>query len=399
MYLTKEEERMLEGEYGNVVARCMKLLVKLGEKFGAERMVEVRSVQIAGVSYKNIGDPGLEFLEGFANEGAKVKVTSFMNPAGMPMEGWEEIGIPSDFAEKQKRVIEAFRKMGVIVASTCTPYLAGMLPRFREHIAWSESSAVAFSNSVVGARTNREGGPSALAAAITGRTPYYGFHLDENRNPNFVVRVDAELKSISDYGALGCVVGKAKGKGVPYFTGIKHAGIDELKSLGASLAAYGAVALFHVEGITPEARKGCVDVENVEETIDVGEKELKEAYEAMSSELEDVELIAVGCPHASINEIREICELLKGKKLKVPMWIFTSQAVKSIAKRAGISEELEKAGAKLIEDTCPVVAPLDVLGIKKVAVNSGKAAFYLPNTNKQMVLFDDISRIIDKFAE
>ncbi|MCK4429401.1 MAG: DUF521 domain-containing protein, partial [Candidatus Aenigmarchaeota archaeon] len=179
MHLTNEEELMLKGEQGIVVSKCMKLLVKLGEIYGADKMIKISSSQAAGVSYKSIGDPGLEFLKGFADEGAKVRVPTFLNPAGMDLENWKELGFPADFAKNQLRIMDAFRKMGIVVTSTCTPYLAGNLPRFREHIAWSESSAVSFSNSVIGARTNREGGPSALAAAICGRTPNYGLHLWE----------------------------------------------------------------------------------------------------------------------------------------------------------------------------------------------------------------------------
>ncbi len=400
MYLTKEEERMLDGSYGNVVARCMKLLVKLGEKFNAERMVKIGSAQIAGVSYKNIGDPGLEFLEGFAKEGARVKVPAFMNPAGMPFNGWKELGFSEEFAEKQTRIVEAFRAMGVVIISTCTPYLAGLLPRYREHIAWSESSAVAFANSVIGARTNREGGPSALAAAITGRTPMYGLHLEENRSPTFLVEVKAKLRDIADFGALGYIVGKVMGKGIPYFKGMSTSSCDEdtLKALGASLAAYGAVALFHIEGITPEAGNASKNLKDVEDKLKVDNDDIRVAYDEMCSAVDNVDVIAVGCPHASIAEIQNLISILNGKRSRVPIWVFTSEAVKRIAERAGYLEKLEKLNVKIIADTCPVVAPLEELGIKKMAVNSAKAAFYLPNTNSQVVFYDKLENIIKRFC-
>ncbi|WP_455392573.1 aconitase X, partial [[Eubacterium] cellulosolvens] len=161
MYLTPEEEKILKGEHGPVLERSLRLLARLGDIFGADKMIPVGSVQVAGVSYKSIGDPGLEFLEDYANLGAKVKVLTFLNPAGMDLVNWSTLGFPKEFAEKQLRIIDAFRSMGIVISATCTPYLAGNLPRFREHIAWSESSAVSFANSVIGARTNREGGPSA----------------------------------------------------------------------------------------------------------------------------------------------------------------------------------------------------------------------------------------------
>jgi len=251
MYLTKEEEKILNGENGEVIERLFRLLVRLGDIYGAEKMIPVGSVQVAGVSYKSIGDPGTEFLEDIASKGAKVKVLTYLNPAGMDLENWKKLGFPADFAKNQLRIMDAFRKMGIVVTSTCTPYLAGNLPRFREHIAWSESSAVSFSNSVIGARTNREGGPSALAAAICGITPNYGLHLWKNRQPTVKINVDTDLSFNSDFGALGWYVGKQVKNKIPYFTGIKDANTDQLKALGAAMAASGAVALYHVEGLTP----------------------------------------------------------------------------------------------------------------------------------------------------
>ena len=237
MYLTNAEEQILSGENGEVMERMFRLLVRLGEIYGADRMIPASSAQVAGVSYKSIGDPGVEFLEDYAAKGATVKIVTFLNPAGMDIEDWQKLNIPPSFAEKQLRIMDAFRKMGIVVSATCTPYLAGNLPRFREHIAWSESSAIAFSNSVIGARTNREGGPSALAAALCGVTPNYGLHLDENRKPQIQVEVDAKLEDSADFGALGYFVGRQVKNRIPYFKGVKDADTDQLKALGAAMAA------------------------------------------------------------------------------------------------------------------------------------------------------------------
>ncbi len=255
MYLTKDEEKMLNGERGETLERMFRLLVRLGDIYGADKMIPVGSVQVAGVSFKSVGEPGLEFLEDYAAKGAKVKVLTYLNPAGMDLDDWEKLGFPKDFAAMQNRIMTAFKEMGIVITSTCTPYLAGNLPRFREHIAWSESSAVSFSNSVIGARTNREGGPSALAAALCGVTPNYGLHLDENRQPNVVIEVDTDLEFNADYGALGYYVGKQVKSKIPYFTGLAHSNTDQLKSLGAAMAASGAVALYYVEDQTPEANQ------------------------------------------------------------------------------------------------------------------------------------------------
>ncbi|MBU2564833.1 MAG: aconitase X catalytic domain-containing protein [Candidatus Thermoplasmatota archaeon] len=390
MYLTSEQEKMLNGEHGEVLEKMFRLLVRLGDIYGADKMIPVGSVQVAGVSFKSIDMPGLEFLEDYAKKGATVKVLTFLNPAGMDMENWKDLGFPEDFAEKQIRVMDAFREMGIVITSTCTPYLAGNLPRFGEHIAWSESSAVSFSNSVIGARTNREGGPSALAAALCGLTPNYGLHLDENRKPNLVVNVNAELQNNADFGALGYHVGKIVKNKIPYFKGIKNANTDQLKALGAAMAASGAVALYHVENLTPEAH--FMDIKGLE-SVDVGKNELKETYEKLNTG-ENPDIVILGCPHASLREISELSEKLKGKKLKKPLWVCTSRVMKECANRMGYTEIIENAGGKIVADTCMVVSPIEKMGFKTTGVDSGKAANYLPGFCKQNVVFNNIDELI-----
>ena len=391
MYLTKDEEKMLDGVQGEVTERLFRLLVRLGEIYGADKMIPVGSVQVAGVSYKSIGDPGTEFLEDIASKNAKVKVLTYLNPAGMDLENWKELGFPKDFAKNQLRIMDAFKKMGIVVTSTCTPYLAGNLPRFREHIAWSESSAVSFSNSVIGARTNREGGPSALAAAICGRTANYGLHLWEKRQPTVKVKVDFDLHFNSDFGALGYFVGKQVKNKIPFFTGIKNANTDQLKSLGAAMAASGAVALYHVENLTPEAdsveKKGL-------ETISVTKKEIKETYDKLNSG-KNPDIVIFGCPHASLREISMLSNKLEGKHLKKPVWICTSRMIKEAAERMGYDEIITKAGGSIVADTCMVVSPIEQMGYKTTGVNSGKAANYLPGFCKQNVVFANIDDLVE----
>jgi len=391
MHLTKEEEKILGGEEGEVPERLFRLLVRLGDIYGAEKMIPVGSVQVAGVSYKSVGDPGLTFLEDLASKGAKVKVLTYLNPAGMDLENWEKLGFPKDFAKNQIRVMDAFKKMGIVITSTCTPYLAGNLPRFREHIAWSESSAVSFSNSVIGARTNREGGPSALAAAICGRTPNYGLHLWEKRQPNVKINVDVNLDFSSDFGALGYFVGKQVKNKIPYFTGIKDANTDQLKALGAAMAASGAVALYHAENLTPET--DLVEKDGLE-TINVSKKELDETYEKLNSG-KDPDIVILGCPHASLREISTLAGKLKGKRLKKPVWICTSRMMKEAADRMGFTEIIEKAGGNIVADTCMVVSPIERMGYKTTGVNSGKAANYLPGFCKQDVVFANIDKLVE----
>jgi predicted aconitase len=395
MYLTNEEEKILNGEKGEVLERMFRLLVRLGDIYGADKMIPVGSVQVAGVSFKSIGDPGLEFLEDFAGKAAKVQVLTYLNPAGMDLEDWDKLGFPKEFAEKQTRIMNAFKKMGIVITSTCTPYLAGNLPRFREHIAWSESSAVSFANSVIGARTNREGGPSALAAALCGVTPNYGLHLDENRKSNVVVNVEADLKFNSNYGALGYHVGKQVKKAIPYFKGLKDANTDQLKALGAAMAASGAVALYYVENQTPEAN--LMEIKGLE-TINVGEKDLEDTYTKLNTG-KNPDIVIMGCPHASLREISLLAEKVEGKNLKKPVWICTSRMVKEAAQRMGFNDIIERAGGKIVADTCCVVSPIEDMGYKTTGVNSGKAANYLPGFCKQEVVFKDIDGLIEEVSK
>ena len=372
MYLTEKEQRMLDGEEGYAVRKSMEILVALGDIYGAERLIKVGSVQVAGVSYHNLGDAGLEFLNELAKDG-RVKVLTTLNPAGMDLENWRQLGISEEFAEKQNMVIDAFTKMGILISCTCTPYLIGNLPRYGEHVAWSESSAVTFANSVIGAKTNREGGPSALAAAFIGKTPCYGLHLDENRVPNIHVEVNASLKKFSDWGALGYSVGKKAENKIPYITGIKDAELDELKSFCASVVTYGSKPLFYMQGITPGAESRQLPKEKVM----VEDGDIKEAYENINDDVTDIELVCIGCPHCSIREIAEIAELLKGKKISsnTEFWVATSRSAKQLADARGYTKIIERAGGKFACDTCMAVAPLKGR-FKSVATTSAKGCYY-----------------------
>ena len=377
MHLTEKEERMLKGEEGYAVRKSMEILVALGDIYGAEQLIKVGSVQVAGVSYHNLGDAGLEFLNELAKDG-HVKVLTTLNPAGMDLENWRNLGISPEFAEKQNLVIDAFKRMGILISCTCTPYLIGNLPRYGEHVAWSESSAVTFANSVIGARTNREGGPSALAAAFVGKTPSYGLHLDENRKPDIHVQVNAELTKLSDWGALGYSIGKKAENKIPYITGIRDAEVDELKSFCASAVTYGAKPLFHMRGITPEAEKYAPPKEKV--TVEAGD--IKEAYDNINDEVTDIDFVCVGCPHCSIKEIAQIAELLKNKKIAetTEFWVATSRSAKQIADTRGYTQTIEAAGGKFACDTCMAVAPLKGR-FKALATTSAKGCFYSRQNN------------------
>ncbi|MCW3976714.1 MAG: aconitase X catalytic domain-containing protein [Candidatus Bathyarchaeota archaeon] len=372
MHLTKDEEQMLDGEQGYAIQKSMEILVALGRIYRAEKLIRVSSVQVAGVSYHNLGDAGLEFLNKLAKDG-KVKVLTTLNPAGMDLEDWRKLGISEEFAEKQNLVIEAFRKMGIIISCTCTPYLIGNLPTYGEHIAWSESSAVTFANSIIGARTNREGGPSALAAAFVGKTPYYGLHLEENRVPDTHVDVKAKLKTLSDYGALGYSIGKKVQNKIPYITGIEDADLDKLKTFCASVVTYGAKPLFYMKGITPGSEKQRLP----KESIIIQDTDIKEAYESINDDVEAIDFVCLGCPHTSIREIAEIANLLRNRKVSpnTELWIATSRSMKQLADKRSYTELIEKAGGKFTCDTCMAVAPLKGR-FRSVATTSAKGCYY-----------------------
>ena len=372
MYLTKEEERMMDGEEGYAAKKSMEILVALGDIYGAERLIEVGSVQVAGVSYHNLGDAGLGFLNELAEDGT-VKVLTTLNPAGMDLEDWKRLGIDAEFARKQNLVIDAFKKMGILISCTCTPYLIGNLPIYGEHLAWSESSAVTFVNSVIGAKTNREGGPSALAAAFVGKTPYYGLHLDENRVPDTHVQITTELKNLPDWGALGYSIGKRVENKIPYITGITDASLDKLKSFCASVVTYGSKPLFYINGITPGSEKH----RPPNEMITIEDRDIKEAYESINDDVSIIDLVCVGCPHCSIKEIAEIAKLLNNKKISsnTEFWVACSRLMKQMADKRGYTETIERAGGKFACDTCMAVAPLKGR-FRSVATTSAKGCYY-----------------------
>ncbi len=394
---------MLRGEQGPAVQRAMEIVVALGTIYGAPRLVPVASAQVAGVSFKNLGEAGLSFLEEWADQGAQVRVPTTLNPAGIDTARWEVLGFPEQFARQQERVIHAYARMGIRTTCTCTPYSVGNRPSFGQHVAWAESSAVCFANSVLGARTNREGGPSALAAAICGRTAAYGLHLDHERRARFRVEVRCPLDTFSDWGVLGYVVGRQVRSAVPYLAlcGSHHElpeldahasgpGADPLKALGAGLAASGAVGLYHVEGITPEARRGGVLAHDAEELVVDG---LQGAYDALNGTAQRVDLVSIGCPHASPWELIETARAVSGRRVRAALWITTARETRD--QMADEVAAIEAAGGQVVADTCMVVAPMEELGFRVLATNSAKMAAYAPSHSGLQVRLGDLRQCIE----
>ncbi len=389
MQLNPEEQSMLDGAHGPAVQKAMQILVALGTIYGAQHMVPVTSVQIAGVSYDNLGEAGLEWLAEMARGGGRARVLTTLNPAGIDVENWQHLGIEPEFAQRQQQVIDAFLSMGVVTTCTCTPYLVGNAPHYGEHVAWAESSAVCYANSVLGARTNREGGPSALAAALTGRTPAYGYHLDEPRRPGLTVVVQADLTGPHHFGALGRAIGErleaAGKKPVVYLQGVapQACSLEALKAFCASLATYGGAALFHMQGVTPEAAQ----YQPPADTLAITQAELDAALRSFSDgDPQTIDFISLGCPHLSIQEIARLAELLAGKQVQREVWLTTARATKSVADRMGYTRVIEASGAKFAADTCCVVAPIKGR-FQTLATDSAKACYYAYSKNKFHTFF------------
>ncbi len=388
MQLTAEERSMLAGECGHATRKAMQILVALGEIYRADEMVPVSSVQIAGVSFHNLGEAGLEWLEEMARDG-KVRALSTLNPAGMDLQNWRCQGVSEAFAEQQLRLVRAYERMGIAPTCTCTPYLIGNLPAPGEHVAWAESSAVAFANSVLGARTNREGGPSALAAALTGRTPKYGLHLPELRTPSFEVAVETPLESTADWGALGCVVGRRSEGRVTLIRGVAQADLSALKSFGAALVTFGGSPLYYLEGITPSPP----DRDRIDASIVITPEDLATARTNLDDGEDEIDLVSLGCPHMSLAELAALANLLDGRRVVTDMWICTARPTAEAARLAGYAQRIERSGAKLVCDTCFAVAPLQREGAT-VATDSAKGCYYGRGHNRLKMRLGSVEQCV-----
>jgi hypothetical protein len=402
MYLTKEDERMLSGEYGGLVQEAMRFLVKLGDAYDAEKMIDIK-YSYAYLFSREWGKGALnvELLEEAAKSGVKVKVPTINWNYGLEVissRAQKEAQVPPDLFKSVKKDAELCRKFGMIAVDTCAPFLVDPMERFPlgMHISSIESGAIVYYNTVWGLRTNREG-LSAFLSAITGRYPEFGYHLDENRIGKYLFNVEVELKNHADYSLLGFYIGKIVGDEVPVITGIRNPGIEDLKAITCSMAVGGSVTLAHIVGITPEART--LDMafgkEKPKDKITVTLKELESTREELADgkEGEEVNFIELGCPHCTIHEIAKIAKLLEGKKIKegVKLHVQTAPAIAYLAKINGYTDIIENAGGTIMS-ICPVLNP-GIPGprychshpeytVGNLASNSTKAIFYGPsNTN------------------
>ncbi len=353
----------------------MRIIVKLGELFGATKLIPIHSAHIAGVSYKTVGDAAIDFLKALAEGGGRVAIPSTSNPSSVDEIHLADV-LPPRLKEGQREVLNALHKMGVIPSLTCTPYYEHKPPE-GSHLAWSESSAVVYANSILNAHTNREGAPSALASAVIGKTSDYGVHTPEGRRPTAVFEVETQLKNEVDFGALGYYVGKVVEEGVPLLKGLRWSSIDELKQMGASMASSGMTSLFQLKDELPP--------EGLERAT-VSRKSLDDIVERLStSSKEEPDLVFIGCPHCSLEEVKAVARLLKGERLRddVELWVCTSRYVKRMAEEC--VRIIEAAGGRVICDTCAIVTWTKELGFDEIMTNSVKAAHYAPTMNDASV--------------
>lgn len=401
MHLTREEERIYEGEEGWARKKAMEILVAIGDINNASKLIPIKSAHISGASYKTIGD-AFEFINrlgidvGIDNEiDRTVKVKSTLNPIGMDRERWNVMNVSNKFVAKQKEVINAYTKLGITAECTCVPYLIGNTPEMGEHIAWSESSAVLYANSVLGARTNMEGAPSALASALIGKTPLYGLHETERREAEIRIRVSVNVDHLitdADYSALGFLIGELASSKIPlielspssFLSSSLSPSKDELKHLSAAIGATGSIGLYHIDiaGLVE------VDFPVPSERAEIEEADLKRFYEDWDWDCDcDCDtgtekggvVIAIGCPHCSAQELQHIYELLsaesRGRKVRNELFIFTARAIKERMQET--VRKIEDYGVKVICDTCFVVSPA-FENYRCVITNSGKMLRYVP---------------------
>jgi len=380
--LDDEEEAMRRGEQGRARRWAIEHQLRVGAYLGAERMVRVGQAHIMADT-ESLGAAGVRWLEEMAalpEHERRVRVPTITDPRGTDFRATETLRHQGWMLDLERRAIAAFEALGVLMTDTCVNYQTIMPPVFGEHMAYGDTGVTIYCNSVLGARSNFEGGPSALAAGLTGRTPCYGYHLDARRRGSLLIELDWVPRALHEWGALGGVVGRLAGDywRVPVLTGIDRApGSDELKHFGAAMASFGSVALFHIEGITPEARRLADVFEgDVPAPIRVGEADVQRLLGAYGGQAEPVDVVVFSAPQLSLLEMQALASLLDGRRVTVPLLAVTSPQVKPDADRMGITARLEAAGGTVLAGMCFYQSyareMAEAHGWRRLATNSAK---------------------------
>ena len=404
MELTDEQRQIMDGARGQFLAKCMRWLVEWGDAMGARRLVPVTNTHalvtvpgnlVWGADRKTI-DSAMELLRPACQH--KVCCHSTTHITFAHEEQYDEIEMPQEQVAAQLEVMEMASDAGFLMTYTCAPYLVGNVPLQGEICAWTESSAVVYANSILGARTTRHGTESAIAAALLGSVPEFGVLLDENRWATLQVDVTAKLCSPTDWGALGYFTGKVAGLGVPVFQGAPRPLQEDAKQLCAALATGGGVTMCHIAGVTPEAAtlEQALGGKAPERCVTFGNTELQDAYDQLRTHTDNiVDTVILGCPHASLQEIAQIALYLKGKRLAegLKLWVCTAYATRANAERLGYAEMIGDAGGHLFCDTCPTNSMR--LKAKRIATAGFKQAYYARNMIKAEVIVDRVEACLD----
>ncbi len=384
--LTDADQAMLDGEQGPADQMAMRIISRMAGIVGAERLMDITGAHVDSSLY--MGEATLEFAEKLADLGAQVKVPTTLNVSGVDEGAWQEWEVPASWAEKARLQMSAYEQMGCAPTWTCAPYQLEERPQFGEQVAWGESNAIVFANSVLGARTERYPDLLDICAAITGRVPEVGLHLTENR----AARVHLQLKDIpadlqrhdSFYPVLGYVLGEIAGDRVACISGFDlEPTEDQLKALGAAAASSGAVALFHIPGVTPEAPtlEAAFHGREPDELVSISMDRLRAGRSNLTTAPgTELDMVVLGSPHFSLAEFQSLAPLLNGvsKHPSVQFLITTSRAMAVLAERAGLLEPIREFGGRITLDTCILTTPMLPETINSLMTNSAKYAYYSP---------------------
>jgi predicted aconitase len=397
MRLSADEQAMLDGSRGKARQKAMDLLLRYGEALGAERLVDTNNVcGTVGASTPFLREYGQtrgmdavfsEFNLDSAEvvEIPPVSVRSAHLQQGIDPDHAARQGIPVEVVRLHRKGESYTASLGIQMLNTCAPYTVGNVPARGEHCAWMESSAVIYINSVLGARTNAEGRESAGCAMLTGKIPYWGYHIEENRLGTHHVRLDIDVESTADWGLLGYYIGEVVQDRIPVVSAIRRApDLARLKHFGAAAASSGGVEMYHLVGITPEAPtlEAAFGSRLPATAISYGKAERRLAYERANATAKSraVDFVMLGCPHYTLEQIAELCALLEGRRVheNSELWVFTPRQTRELATQKGYTAIIEKAGAHLMSDTCSALGRVLPKGTRVAAADSAKQSHYLP---------------------
>jgi cis-L-3-hydroxyproline dehydratase len=401
--LSDRDREMLDGRHGPAAQLAMSILVRMAGVYGARELMDISQAHIDSTIY--LGDATLEFAERLASLGARVAVPTSLNVSGVDECGWKDWAVSPEWAAKAARQMLAYERMGTVPTWTCAPYQTSMRPAFGQQIAWGESNAIAFANSVIGARTERYPDLLDICCAITGRVPAVGLHLDENRAGQLLIQLTEVPVALQQddqfFAVLGHLVGGLAADLVPVIAGIRtvpHE--DHLKAFAAAAASSGRVALFHMIGITPEAPTidAAFHGRPPARTIDIGVEDLRAARrELTTADGRDLDMVILGSPHFSLAEFRALAPLVAGRRThpRVRFLVTSSRLMKDDAERAGVLAPVLAFGAQITLDTCILASPMLPPEIKTLMTNSAKYAYYAPSLLNTRVTFGSLADCVE----